>query len=563
MTLRLNTLPTRTKLALLVGIFVAGFAAVGWIAADAMDDVRINGPMYKEIILGSELMNAATPPSLSIIEAHSLSAQMLAKEDRPHLEALVQRGIALRDAYNEQHAYWARILPSGPLRDALSVRSFEAAQRFFDLRDREFVPALLAGRRDEAQALAIGPMLTAYTMHRAAIDEVITLAQAEHLEHEAEAAEVLRSASLKLFGIGALVVLVATLVAWRIARGIAQPLESAVAVLGAIAEGDLTQRLADSGTDEIGALGRTFNGFMDKLQAMVGRTKATAVAIASAADQLAAAAANVASGSQEQASSLEESAASLEQLTGTVKQTSDNAVQVKQLAGESRERAEAGGTVVQSAVAAMRDIAASSAKIAEIIGVVDDIAFQTNLLALNAAVEAARAGEHGRGFAVVAVEVRNLAQRSSLAAKEIKGLIGESVHRVNGGAALVDQSGAHLREIVTSVHQVADLIAEIAAAAREQSTGLDQVNLSVAQMDQVVQGTAAQTEELSATVHALAGQARDLDELVRWFRVGDATVPPPPPDRPPPSAPRMGSAPAWAPTRPTNGHAVHRSARAF
>jgi uncharacterized protein Yka (UPF0111/DUF47 family) len=238
-----------------------------------------------------------------------------------------------------------------------------------------------------------------------------------------------------------------------------------------------------------------------------------------AAQQLAAASEELSSGAQEQASSLEETASSLEEITGTVQQNADNAQQANQLAGNARDVAEKGGEVVGRAVQSMSEINASSRKIADIITAIDEIAFQTNLLALNAAVEAARAGEQGRGFAVVAGEVRNLAQRSAGAAKEIKGLIQDSVAKVEAGTNLVNQSGHTLNEIVTSVKRVTDIVSEIAAASREQAGGVEQVNRAVTQMDQVTQGNASQTEELAGTAQGLAAQATQLQQLVAQFNL--------------------------------------------
>ncbi len=241
--------------------------------------------------------------------------------------------------------------------------------------------------------------------------------------------------------------------------------------------------------------------------------------LASASQQLAAASEELSTGAQEQASSLEETASSLEQITGTIQQNADNAQQANQLASTSRDVAEKGGEVVGRAVRGMGEINASSKKIADIITAIDEIAFQTNLLALNAAVEAARAGEQGRGFAVVAGEVRNLAQRSAAAAKEIKGLIQDSVGKVEAGSNLVNQSGQTLEEIVSSVKRVTDIVSEIAAASREQAGGIEQVNKAVTQMDQVTQANASQTEELSSTAESLSAQAAQLQQLVAQFNL--------------------------------------------
>ncbi|RCS53904.1 methyl-accepting chemotaxis protein [Bremerella cremea] len=246
--------------------------------------------------------------------------------------------------------------------------------------------------------------------------------------------------------------------------------------------------------------------------------------VASASQQLAAASEQLSSGAQQSASSLEETASSLEEITATVRQNADNADQANQLANNSRETAEKGGAVVANAVTAMGEINQASRKIADIITTIDEIAFQTNLLALNAAVEAARAGEQGRGFAVVAGEVRNLAQRSASAAREIKTLIEDSVDKVEVGSNLVNKSGETLEEIVTSVKRVTDIVAEIAAASREQTSGIEQINKAVAQMDQVTQSNASQTEEMSGTAVSLSEQAEQLKVVVSQFNLNRETI---------------------------------------
>ena len=304
-----------------------------------------------------------------------------------------------------------------------------------------------------------------------------------------------------------------------VTRRVVRPVRDAAHRLRELASGsaDLTQRLEARSRDEIGILAESFNTFADKLAAIIGSVRLTATHVTGASQHLSGATGHLAAGTQQQAASLEETAASLEEITATVKQNADNARQASQLAGGSRDAAQRGGHVVAQAVASMQAITQASHKIADIISVIDDIAFQTNLLALNAAVEAARAGEQGRGFAVFAAEVRNLAQRSAGAAKEIKTLIQDSVGKVQEGSALVTKSGQTLEDIVQSATRVADIVAEIAAACQEQSGGIDQVNRAVAQMDRVTQDNATQTEEITSTSQALAAQAQEMLALVSRF----------------------------------------------
>ncbi|MFQ5487727.1 MAG: methyl-accepting chemotaxis protein [Gammaproteobacteria bacterium] len=306
---------------------------------------------------------------------------------------------------------------------------------------------------------------------------------------------------------------------------VVSPIREGTRVLQALAEGDLTENMQGEYHGEFSVLCNALNSSMHKLHDMVGEIRTAATTINSGAGEIAQGNTDLSQRTEEQASSLEETASSMEELTGTVKQNADNANQANQLAASAREQAEKGGEVVGRAVDAMAEINNSSKKIADIISVIDEIAFQTNLLALNAAVEAARAGEQGRGFAVVAGEVRNLAQRSAAAAKEIKQLINDSVEKVNEGTHLVDESGETLNEIVNAVKKVSDIIAEIAAASQEQSAGIDQVNKAVMQMDEVTQQNAALVEEAAAASESMNEQASGLTRLMEFFNIGgDATA---------------------------------------
>jgi methyl-accepting chemotaxis protein len=330
-----------------------------------------------------------------------------------------------------------------------------------------------------------------------------------------------------------------------LARSIVRPLGEAVALANKVADGDLTGEIHPTSKDETGQLLYALQRMNGSLLRIVGDVRTGTGAIASSSKQIAAGNADLSHRTEEQASSLEETAASMEELASTVKQNADNARHASGLSAEASKVAMKGGEVVGQVVRTMASISESSKKIAEIIGVIDGIAFQTNILALNAAVEAARAGEQGRGFAVVASEVRSLAQRSAGAAKEIKQLISDSVDKVQDGTALVDEAGKTMHEIVGSVQRVAGIMAEISTASEEQSSGIEQINQAVIQMDHLTQQNAALVEEAAAAAESMQEQARSLESAAAVFKVPPSRAAPaasaaqaPPPER------RTGNRPA-------------------
>ena len=318
-------------------------------------------------------------------------------------------------------------------------------------------------------------------------------------------------------------------------------------VMSHLAEGDLERDIRRAYTGTFGQVRDDINRTLARLRQIVGELRGAADQVETGAVEISAGNTNLSARTEQQASSLQETASSMEELTATVRNNADNAQQANQVAASARQAAERGGAVVANAIQAMDQINTASGKIAEIIGVIDEIAFQTNLLALNASVEAARAGEQGRGFAVVATEVRNLAGRSATAAKEIKELIQDSVTKVRAGAELVNESGDTLHEIVGGVKKVGDIIAEIAAASAEQAAGIDQVNQAITAMDEVTQQNAALAEQTSAASGAMSESARQMRELMGFFR-GAQAAGRPPVDAPPRVVPKTDAvrpAPAW------------------
>ena len=344
--------------------------------------------------------------------------------------------------------------------------------------------------------------------------------QAAHISAAARTIGERANSSETLIGTLALFsLLLGAVLAWLLTRGIVRPIREAVALAETVASGDLTRRIDATSRDETGALLRALRHMNDSLVKIVTEVRGGTDTIAGASSEIAAGNLDLSSRTEQQAASLEETAASMEQLTGTVRQNADNARQANQLAITASTVAVQGGGVVSQVITTMGSINESSRKIVDIIGVIDGIAFQTNILALNAAGEAARAGEQGRGFAVVASEVRNLAQRSAAAAKEIKVLIGDSVEKVDLGARLVDQAGATMEQVVESIRRVTDIMAEITHATHEQTGGIEQVNQSIGLMDEATQQNAALVEESAAAAGAMQEQAAKLAQVVGVFKL--------------------------------------------
>ncbi|MGB6243157.1 MAG: methyl-accepting chemotaxis protein [Castellaniella sp.] len=372
----------------------------------------------------------------------------------------------------------------------------------------------------------------------------INTAQARLADNAQTSETILLIATLLAFILG-------PLFAWRVMRAITHPLTEAVSIAESIAQNDLSRRVDNTRGDEIGLLLQSLGRMSHNLRSTVGEVRTGADSIASAASQISAGNLDLSSRTEQQASSLAETAATMEQITATVRQNADNAQQANSLAAAAAKTATDGGTLVSQLVGTMSEINGKSQQVADIIGVIDSIAFQTNILALNAAVEAARAGEQGRGFAVVAAEVRALAQRSASAAKEIKDLIDTSVAATAKGNEQAASAGNTMQEIVDSINRVTDIMGEISAASREQTTGIEEINSAITQMDDVTRQNASLVEESASAANSLQEQADTLAQLVSTFKLGAGADTP---TNTRAAAPRLPSAPektvSPAPRRP-------------
>ena len=439
--------------------------------------------------------------------------KLSAADDQGQMKAEIKAGSARISALQKQ-------LEANPSEEEKVLFAQVAGLRADYLAAREEVARLeAAGQSAQAAQTVSTRMRPAMDAYVASIRSVLDHEKSMIDSRASTLLAAQESGRQSLIGITALALLLGGVLSVWLTRGIVRPLGQAVGLAQQVAGGDLTARIAAQSRDETGALLKALHEMSLRLQSTVAQAKSGAETISISAREIACGNMDLSSRTEQQAASLEETASSMEQLAATVKHNADNARQANQLAADTTQAARRGGDVVARVIDTMGAIDASSKKIADIIGVIDGIAFQTNILALNAAVEAARAGEQGRGFAVVATEVRNLAQRSATAAREIKALIGDSTSRVDEGNRLVGEAGSAIGDVVQSVQRLADLMAEISDASEEQSTGIHQVNQAVVQMDQVTQQNAALVEQAAAAAESMQEQAARLAQLVQVFKV--------------------------------------------
>ena len=501
-------------LGLLVAVLLVGLYSMGQLSARTHDIVADKNVKMAAANTMSDNVRSITLAITSVV---------VAPTDALMQEQLNKIGEA-RKKYGAAKEVLQKMVSTD--KEATLMSQLDAALKAGAPMNNKVVELRKAGQTEEAVTFLTQQAAPSLNNVLVALDSLVAY-EAQQANQAADDAEALsEKAQASMLGLGCVALLLGAFVAWVITHSITRPINAAVSVAETVASGDLSSQIIVNSSDETGRLLGALKAMNDGLLDVVGQVRHGTDAIATASSEIAAGNLDLSSRTEEQASSLEETASAMEELTSTVKQNADNARQANQLAKSASEVAVRGGNIVSQVVDTMGTINASSKKIVDIIGVIDGIAFQTNILALNAAVEAARAGEQGRGFAVVASEVRNLAQRSAGAAKEIKELIAASVANVDTGSRLVNEAGQTMGDIVDSIVRVTDIMGEITSATHEQTLGIEQINMAIAQMDEVTQQNAALVEEAAAASQSMQEQAGELAHVVGFFKTGHAVAAP-------------------------------------
>ena len=510
------------RFALLISVFVFGFGLYCAWSFKALNDLKVNGPVYQRIVQGKDLIADILPPPEYIIESYLVSMQLAGAADKAEQEVLVARLKTLKDEYDKRHEFWLKEDLDSSLKDIFLNQAHAPAVAFYKTAFDELVPVVQKQDKDAAAAV-MTRMRQFYETHRKVIDQVVEITTKRNESDEEFAREKISSArwlmlAIFIISLGAAIV-VATMIIRQLLIGLGGEPEYAAEISRRIATGDLTMNIAVN-EDKRGSLLFSMKAMQEMLAKTVSEIQIASETVRTGAEQIANGNLDLSARTEAQANSLGQAASSMEDETETIRHNADNASQANALAVAASEAALKGGVVMSQVVDTMGRINTSSKQIVDIISVIEGIAFQTNILALNAAVEAARAGEQGKGFAVVATEVRSLAQRSASAAKEIKSLIDNSVDQVRIGAELVDQAGATMEEIVAGVKSVTDIIGEITSASREQINGFERINGAIVDMDQVTQQNAALVEETANAAASLREQTDNLVRLAGVFKLG-------------------------------------------
>jgi methyl-accepting chemotaxis protein len=509
--------------------------------------IRVNGPLYHEIVRGKDLVADILPPPEYILEAYLVAYQALSEKDVSKIPSYQERFGKLRKEYDERHTYWAKELPGGKIKILLLEQSYNPAVLFFDTASKDFFPALVAGNHAQAEKTMSDVLSSSYETHRKVIDEIATISNTENTALEKRAASMLQTSKMVTMTISVAFVVIVITIFTVIFRNITRPLHKVITIADTIAAGDLTVKVEVNSKDEFGQLMTAMKIMVENLRHLVSQTVTISAGITSASDQLKITSEQIATGDEEVAAQISTVATASEEMAATSNDIARNCHAAADSADMATKTTQNGFEIVKHTVDGIHfrgektrenakilaNLGKRSEQIGAIVGTIEDIADQTNLLALNAAIEAARAGEQGRGFAVVADEVRALAERTTKATKEISDMIRaiqqetnvaihsmeEGVRGTEQGAAEAAQLETSLQRILEQVNDVTMQVSQIATAAEEQTATTGEVTTNIQLVTEVVQQTAVGAEHTAVAAAQLAGQAHDLQDLISKFRL--------------------------------------------
>jgi len=539
MVARFSNMTVRSKLSLLVGIFIFGFAAFGLCSQSTLNLVRVGGPYYRSIAQGKDVIADVVPPPEYLLEAYLVVLQMADESDPRQLDLLAQRSKQLRADYETRHEFWVRDLPDGRLKDMLTIHSYKPAIEFFEARDRDFIPAVLRDQRDRARELTRGVLRQKYDEHLSAILQVVDMAKQSNRAEEVFAEEVVRRRSSLLFILGCVIVGVVSLLCWLFIRQMVASLTRITEIAESVAGGDLTQEhLRVTSGDEIGRMASALNQAVDWMRRAMQAIGANAATLAGSSENLASVSqqmranaeqtsgqASVVSTAGEQVSRSSQTAAiGVEQMSASIKEIAKSATDAARVGTSAVKVAERTNVTVEK-------LGDSSREIGEVIKVITSIAQQTNLLALNATIEAARAGEAGKGFAVVANEVKELAKETARATKEIGGRIEaiqtdtrSAVEAIGEISAIIKQINDIQNSIAGAVEEQTATANEIARNVAEAARGSAEIARNITRVAEGAKNTTAGANDTQNAATGLAGMAAELQRLVAQVKYGSENV---------------------------------------
>ncbi len=506
------------QLAMLVAICLVGFVMYAGLSYSTLKELSVNGPVYVQIVHGKDLIADVLPPPEYIIESYLVAHQLSTESDKARQEVLIKQMEVLRSDYTSRHEFWKQAHLEKEIAELLLQKSYVPAMEFYGIVFQKLIPAI-KGEDSKAIASAMLDLKQKYDVHLAAIREVVQLTTKQNEKLEASTMDYLQKSKLIQLGTFLFILLVSIIFAIFIGRRITRLLGDVQVAIERMASNDFTGNIEVNSQDEIGRVAQALVSLKFSFSTVVKQVRTSTESIATASSEIAAGNLDLSTRTEEQASVLGTITGSINDFSGAVQENATQAASINESAVATSRVATQAGIAIKGIVVTMGDIQDGSKKVLDIVGVIDGIAFQTNILALNAAVEAARAGEQGRGFAVVAGEVRNLAQRSATAAREIKSLIGDSVAKVNRGSVLVNEAGHTIQALVVSVDEVALGVTQISNASNLQSDRIAELSRSIGEIDGVTQQNAALVEEAAAAAASLEEQTRALDGVVAVFKI--------------------------------------------